>query len=204
MGADAVLVKVLARREVPPGGGPQDVGVAVIDAATCFAAYRWAACGQRQTARVVTVGGERADRSGNFWLPFGVSCELTDGKASTPVIHGGPMIGMECEPNCVIGPATDAVLAIDADVPATPSPCIRCGWCTDHCPARLNVAALNDNFELGRIRRSQKALAMACVECGCCSYVCPARLPLSQRVRQLKQAITSVRRRTTTAAGGEV
>jgi len=191
-GADAMLVKVLTRREVPPGGSTMDVGVAVIDVATCFAVYRWAACGVPPTGRVVTVAGPHARGAGNYWVPFGTPCLELVGRADQPVIHNGPMVGIRCSPESVVGPSTDAVLALGASAAAPPSPCIRCSWCTDHCPARLNVALLNDAFELGRIDRARKLIAPACVECGVCTYVCPARLPLSQRVRQLKRAIRDI------------
>jgi electron transport complex protein RnfC len=89
----------------------------------------------------------------------------------------------------VVGPATTALLALDgAANHGPPSPCIRCGWCTDHCPARLNVAALNDDYELALVDRARRTGVAACVDCGVCTYVCPARLPLTQRVRQLKRA----------------
>jgi len=189
VGAPAMLTKILARRELPPGGTTMDVGVAMVDAATCFAAYRGVACDLPPTARVVTLAGERIERPGNYWVPLGAGCvELTDG-AGPPVIHGGPMVGLRCDDEAVVGPGTDAVLAVEAAPVKPPSPCIRCGWCTDHCPARLNVAALNDAFELGRIDHAHRGLCVtACVECGVCTYICPARLPLSQRVKQLKYA----------------
>lgn len=189
IGAAPMLTKILTGREMPPGGSPMDVGVAVVDPAMCFATYRWVACGAPPTARVVTIAGPRAPRRGNFWIPFGADClSLVDG-AEPPVIHGGPMIGLRVPQDAVVGPATDAVLPLEAEAPAPPTPCIRCGWCTDHCPARLNVSALNDMYELGQVIRARRIGAMACVECGVCSYVCPARLPLTQRVKHLKQAI---------------
>ncbi len=188
-GADNILVKLLTRREAPVGGDTMDAGAAVIDVASCFATYRWVACGLPPAARVVTVSGERIAEPGNLWVPFGASCELLAEGAEPPVIHGGPMVGLKIKAGAVVGPATDAVLAIEAPVPTNPTPCIRCGWCTDHCPARLNVAAINDIFELGQVEQARKAGVPACVECGVCSYVCPARLPLSQRVKQLKWAI---------------
>ena len=55
--ADSILVKVLTRRQVPPGLTPMDAGVAVIDPATCFAIYRWIACDQKLPGRIVTVSG---------------------------------------------------------------------------------------------------------------------------------------------------
>ncbi|HUU21213.1 MAG TPA: RnfABCDGE type electron transport complex subunit C [Phycisphaerae bacterium] len=192
-GNDTMLVKVLCRREVPPGGGPIDVGAAVIDVATCFAVYRWVACGAPPTARVVTVSGERTASPGNLWVPFGARCRELAGPADPPIIHGGPMSGLRCPPDAVVTPATDAVLAIDTPPFAAATPCIRCGWCTDHCPARLNVAALNDAFELGELDRSERLGAPACVACGVCTYVCPARLPLSQRVKRMKRLISASR-----------
>lgn len=189
--ADAILVKILTRREVPPDGGAMDVGAAVIGAAACFAVFRQVACGQPPTGRVVTVSGERASQAGNFYVPFGMSCLELAGDAASAVIHGGPMTGLRCDEDVVVGLATNAVLAGDPGAPPVAGPCVRCGWCTDHCPMRLNVAILNDAFELADIERAERLTAMACVECGVCSYVCPARLPLTRRMKQLKQAIRS-------------
>jgi electron transport complex protein RnfC len=193
--ADNVLIKVLTGREVPVQGSPMDLGVAVVDPATCFAVFRWVACSEPCTHRVVTVAGPRAPRPGNYWVPFGADCRrLLDG-AEDPLVHGGPMVGKRLEPGAVVNASTDALLAIDAPNPHVPTPCIRCGWCTDHCPARLNVAALNDAFELGDVAYAHRAGALACVECGLCSYVCPARLALSQRVRRLKRNLFFLRHR---------
>lgn len=190
--ADAMLLKVLTRREAPLGGSPLDLGVAVIDAATCFAAYRWAACAIPPTGRVVTVAGPRTTRQGNFFVPFGVRCKDLTHPAADPILHGGTMVGLRCTDGAVVGPASNCVLAVSTVPAPLPGPCIRCGWCTDHCPARLNVASLNDHYELGQLDRSRRAGVAACVECGVCSYICPARLPLSQRVKQLKRLLRPV------------
>ncbi len=195
IGTDALLTKVLARREPPLGGSTLDAGVAVTDAPTCFAAYRWVACGAPMTARVVTVAGERVVEGANVWTPFGVDCAFLAGSAEPPLVHGGAMSGLPMDDDAVAWAATEAVLALDAVAPPAPTPCIRCSWCTDHCPARLNVAALNDHFELGHIEDAHAAGVLACVECGICSYICPARLPLAHRVRQLKIGMAALRRR---------
>jgi electron transport complex protein RnfC len=193
-GAEAILVKLLTRREMPPGGTVMDVGVATTGAATCLAVHNWVACGIRAVGRVVTVSGARATRPGNYWSPFGASCASLVGRADQPVIHNGPMVGVRCTDQTVVTPSTDAVLAVASVVPASPSPCIRCSWCTDHCPARLNVAELNDAFELSDLSLARRLTAQACVECGVCTYVCPARLPLSQRVKQLKRVLCGLDR----------
>lgn len=193
-GADKILLKVLTGKEVPPGREPMDVGVAVTDVATCLSVYRAAVYGEPATGRVVTVSGERASNPGNFYVPFGASYRELTGAVDSPIIHGGPMNGLRCPEDAVVGPSSDAVLAIDSPAPAAATPCIRCGWCTDHCPARLNVAVLNDVYELGQMDQARRLSAEACIGCGVCSYICPARLPLSQRVKQLTRSITAERR----------
>jgi len=190
-GEDAILVKILMRREVPGGGGTMEVGAAVVGASACLAVYQCVACGLPATGRVVTVSGERVAEPGNYYVPFGEACLELAGDVMPPVIHGGPMTGLDCMADMVVGPATDAVLAVEAAETPTAGPCIRCAWCRDHCPTRLNVSAMNDAFELAQIGRAERLGAMACVECGVCSYVCPARLPLTQRMKQLKRAIRS-------------
>ena len=139
--------------------------------------------------RVLVVDDHAVVRGGLrlFLLAF-EDLELV-GEAGRPVIHNGAMVGLRCPSQAVVTPATNAVLALEASVPAAPGPCIRCAWCTDHCPARLNVAALNDLYELGRVTSADPLGALSCVECGVCSYVCPARLPLTERVRALKRSI---------------
>ncbi len=189
IGNDTILVKVLCRREAPPGGRTMEVGVAVIDPATCFAAYRWAACNEPPTHRVVTLAGDRADAPGNVWTPLGADCLALAPDTADPVIHGGPMVGFRCDRDTVVSPGTDAVLALHARPVLPPGPCIRCSWCTDHCPVRLNVAALNDAFELGDLEHADHLGATACIECGVCSFVCPARLPLTQRVKEIKHIL---------------
>jgi electron transport complex protein RnfC len=186
-GADALLVKVLTRRRIAPGGLPTDAGVAVIGPACCLAVYRWVVYGLPATARVVTVSGERAGQRENYWTAVGTPCGELIGGAG-PLLHGGPMVGLRAGGGAVVTPATDAVLAIDEAPLPVPTPCIRCGWCTDLCPARLNVAILNDDFELAQAEHAHRLGVKACLACGVCSYVCPARLPLAARMGRLKQA----------------
>jgi electron transport complex protein RnfC len=203
MGADSILTKVLTRREAPPGRSPLSVGTAMLDAPTCLAVHQWMVRSRRMLGRVVTVAGPHTARPGNFWTPFGTPCAdlasltagVKPGGGSEPaLIHGGPMAGTLCDARAVVTPATGALLSLEAAGLPLPGPCIRCGWCTDHCPARLNVAMLNDAFELSLVDRAALGGVLACVECGVCGYICPAKLPLTQRVKQLKRQIVALRR----------
>jgi electron transport complex protein RnfC len=193
IGAPPILTKVLTRREVRPGGGGLQVGVAVTDATTCWAAYRWVACNERPVGRVVTVSGSRARERGNRFVPFGAEMTAVlsgaDARGEGPAVAGSAMSGRPVVADAVCGPATSELLALPAVRTGLPTQCIRCGWCTQLCPARLNVAALNDDFELVRIDGAERRGALACMDCGICTYVCPARLPLARRVARLKRTI---------------
>ncbi|OPX25295.1 MAG: hypothetical protein B1H04_00235 [Planctomycetales bacterium 4484_123] len=193
IGAEAMIVKVLTRREIPPGGTAMDVGVAVTDAATCWLTYRWVACGEPPTARVVTLSGPALHRPGNYLVPFGAEIEellaLAGLDAQAWGVCGPAMSGQLATAGAVTGPGGNAVLGLHPQQAGPPTQCIRCGWCSENCPARLNVAALNDDFELNRPTQAARRGVLACVGCGICSYLCPARLPLSRRVALLKRAI---------------
>lgn len=196
IGADPMLARIITGRECPPGGSVMDVGAAVVCPSTCFAVYRWVVCGTPPAGRVVTRAGPAAGARGNVWAWYGTHCrELLDTETDALAIHGGPMTGLALPDDAVVGPSTNALLSFPQVPPEAPAPCVRCGWCTDHCPSRLNVAKLNDLFELGDFQEAGEDGALACMDCGVCSYVCPSRLPLTQRVKMLKSAIRAHRRR---------
>ncbi len=190
MGADNILATILAGREVPIGRTPMSIGIAIIDAATCLALYRWIQCEHKLAGRVVTLAGPMAEKPGNYFVPFGTPVNTLTGKTDALVIHNGPMTGIPCPKDAVVTEATNAILMLKKTQADPPRQCIRCGWCTDHCPARINVAAINDDYELGLLDQAKNRGVKACVGCGVCSYVCPAKLPLTKRMNQLRWTVT--------------
>ncbi len=203
IGADNILLSVLTGKEVPCGGRPADIGLAITNPATCLAVYRWVACNQRLNGRVVTLAGPNIKRPANVLVPFGTNCYELASPAEPPIVIGSPMIGRIASPRSVVGPGTDAILALKPTKPGSSTQCIRCGWCRDHCPTRLNVAVLNDLYELGHVEPADDLGALSCLGCGVCTYICPARLPLTERVRQLKLALHSLPGRGQAAAEAE-
>ena len=189
-----MLTKVLTGRKVSPGRTPMAVGVAVVNVAACLAVHRCVVVGQRPTHRVVTVSGEGVGRPGNYMVPFGAAARWVLDAAEAPgdtgrFCHGGPMTGAPLPEQAVVSPSTSGLLSLPEAAGEVAGACIRCAWCTDYCPVRLNVADLNDVFELGQIGRAGRWGVTACLGCGVCSYVCPARLPLTFRMQQLKRAV---------------
>jgi electron transport complex protein RnfC len=189
IGNDKILLKVLTGLEAPAGGSCLDVGAALVDIHACLAVTRWVRSESRTLQRVVTVSGAQIIKPANLLVPIGMRCSELTGMTPRSLTHNGPMAGLACTSNAVVTPVTDAVLAIGLSDLATPYTCIRCGWCGDHCPSRLNVAALNDAYELVDVAWARRMGATACIGCGICSYVCPSRLPLAERAKALHQAV---------------
>lgn len=196
-GAEKILIKVLLGREVPSGGLPSEVGVAVFNVATLAQIGDLLPRRQGLIERVITITGPAVEKPGNYLTAIGTPLRwaleqagCTDQTAS--VVLGGPMMGPAIGSLDV--PVTKGVSGVLVLTSRTANghrriyPCIRCGACVDVCPMRLNPS------RLGMLARKERYPEMEaefhlndCFECGCCSYICPSHIPLVQYFRIGKQ-----------------
>ncbi len=198
-GAEKVLIKSLLNREVPAGGLPSDVGVAVFNVATLAQIGELLPQRQGLIERIITVTGEGIEKPGNYLVPLGtpvrhvLACVgLKPG--NTRIVFGGPMMGTAISSwDTPITKGVSGILVIpggDTTSRGEERPCIKCGACLDVCPVHLNPCYLG---QLARVRDYERMAEqyhlMDCFECGCCSYVCPADIPLVQHFRIAKQIV---------------
>jgi electron transport complex protein RnfC len=110
------------------------------------------------------------------------------------LIMGGSMMGQSLPhddmpvikaSNCVI-----AASALDLQPRAAEMPCIRCGNCSEVCPAMLLPQQLHWYALARNLDELETYGLMDCIECGCCDYVCPSQIPLAERFRDMKPALT--------------
>jgi electron transport complex protein RnfC len=198
-GGERQLIRVLTGREVPSQGLPADIGVICQNVGTAAAVYNAVARGRPLLSRIVTVSGTGIARPGNIEALIG-----------TPVSHlvaacggytrdverlliGGPMMGYAIGSDAIpVVKTSNCILAVthaEMPPPPPPQPCIRCGRCTEVCPAdllpqQLYWYARSDNHDA-----AQDYDLFDCIECGCCAYVCPSHIPLVQYYRHAKTAI---------------
>lgn len=193
-GAEKMLIKSLLDREVPSGGLPADVGVAVFNVGTLAQMGELVPLGRGIIERVVTVSGPAVENPGNFMVPIGtplgflleqVGVKDTAGE----VILGGPMMGTAVASMLV--PVTKAVSGVvvlenkDQDLSERPVyPCIKCGECLKACPISLNPSMLGQLAQVREYERMAGEFHLNdCFECGSCAYVCPSNIPLTQYFR---------------------
>lgn len=204
-GGEKQLIQVLTGREVPRKGLPADVGCVMFNVGTCFAIADAVFSGKPLTQRVVTLTGDALQTPQNVWALLGTPIAhllahagYSPKKQTKPnVIMGGPMMGFTVTSlnvpvvkitNCLLVPAKQ-----ELPDPNDERACIRCGFCTDACPASLLPQQLYWYSKAQDLDKAQEYNLFDCIECGACAYVCPSEIPLVHYYRKTKADIRNQR-----------
>lgn len=198
-GSEKQLITLLTGEEVPSGGLPASLGIVCHNTGTARAIKRAICDGEALVSRIVTLTGAALATPCNLEVRIGTPiphllahCGV-DRASLSRVIMGGSLMGVSLPTteapvikitNCLIA-TTEAELPR----PAPAQACIRCGMCTDACPAKLLPQQL---YWFARSKEHDKAREhniFDCIECGACAWVCPSNIPLVQYYRAEKAEI---------------
>jgi len=199
-GSEKQLVKAVVNLEVPLGGLPSDVGVAMSNVGTMAAVAMGVIQKIPLTHRIVSVTGGGITNPKNLFVPIGISIgELIDycgglTRDAARIIAGGPMMGFafsDLATPVTKGTSGVTILTHAETARGEETSCVRCGRCVDACPmnlvpTRLAMAARYNNPALARQYNIN-----ACFECGSCTYVCPANIKLVQLIRTGKVQVAA-------------
>ena len=198
-GGEKQLIRILTGKEVPSGQLPAHVGVLVQNVGTAYAAWRAVRYGEPLIERVTTVVGEALKVQRNIRARIGtpISHIIEQhgfiSELCSRLIIGGPMMGYTIEnayvplvktTNCILVPSFSEI----PDAPPAQA-CIRCGMCSEVCPANLLPQQLYWYAQAQDFDKLENYNLMDCIECGACSYVCPSVIPLVQYYRASKATI---------------
>jgi Na+-translocating ferredoxin:NAD+ oxidoreductase subunit C len=201
-GGEKQLIQILTGKEVPSGGLPADIGMVCQNIGTMLAVHDAILLGQPLVSRITTLTGAALDRPTNVVALIGTPIvDLLQFAGLRPerlyrLVMGGPMMGFTLQSmdapiiktsNCLLAGTQD-----ELPPPPVAQPCIRCGFCSEVCPANLLPQQLHW-FALGKDYDQLKRLNLFdCIECGACSYVCPSSIPLVQYYRASKAEIRAL------------
>lgn len=202
-GGEKQLIQVLTGQEVPSGGIPADIGIVCQNVATARAVYRAVCYGEPLISRITTLTGEQFGQACNVEALIGTPVSwLLKHYGYTPagserLIMGGPMMGFTLHDtdtpivktsNCILAPSTSELPNDDLA-----QACIRCGLCTEACPADLLPQQLYWFSRSHEFEKAEHHNLFDCIECGACAYVCPSSIPLVQYYRHAKGEIKAQR-----------
>ena len=196
-GAEKQLIKATARREVPSGGLPMDVGCVVQNVGTAIAVREALRLNRPLYERVTTVTGPGIREPKNLRVRIGTPVksliEFCGGYAGEvgKLIMGGPMMGIAVSSDEVpVLKGTSGVLVLDPAATVFPEhDCIRCGRCVQVCPMGLAPLRLNNLIRRGQFDAAKAEHVKDCIECGCCAYACPAKIRLVHQFKYAKSEI---------------
>jgi electron transport complex protein RnfC len=192
-GGERQLIQALTGNEVPSLARPTDIGYLCQNVGTVVALFRYLESGRPVTTRVTTVTGGGIATPRNFEVRLGTriadliaACGGYTGTVER-LIMGGSMMGMPLASDALaVGSATNCIIAATASElrPKIDAlPCIRCGNCSDVCPAYLLPQELNVAAEYSEFGALESLGLFDCIECGCCDVVCPSLIPLTDTFR---------------------
>ena len=186
-----LLLYTLLSRRLRPGRLPTEQGVIVLDAGAAWAIGRLYLADEPMLHVPITVRDHVRMLSHFVLAPIGMP--LSDlltrlGEDQTDaLIRGGDLLRDLVLPRDAVFSGSELVLHTTAPEPdINPDACIRCGWCVEACPTRVQPAVILEAAQLDDIDLAERAGIEACIDCGICSYVCPSKLPLQEGIRQMK------------------
>ena len=202
-GSEKHLIQAVIKRQVPLGGLPSDVGVAMSNVGTMAAVARAVIHKKPLTHRVISVTGCGIVNPSNVLAPIGVSfgalIDFCGGLKpdAARLVAGGPMMGFafsNLSTPVTKGTGGLTVMTRDEVRSGEQTACVRCGKCVDVCPMNLvptKIAMASRHQDTALSRRYN---IMACFECGSCAYTCPAHIPLVQLIRAGKTRLAAADR----------
>ena len=190
-GGENQLIELIMGKEVPEGRPPNAIGIVCQNVGTAAAVADFFRDGRPLISRVVTVSGrgvaEPLNIDARIGTPMSELFDLAGGvdEDASHLIMGGPMMGKSLpDTNLPVTKATNClILMLPKEISPTRQemPCIRCGECSQVCPAHL----LPQQLLTAARRHDMNSLTVlglnACIECGCCDFVCPSHILLTDR-----------------------
>jgi electron transport complex protein RnfC len=188
----SLLIRRITGRKVSPGKLPTEAGVLMLDAPAAIAIARYLIHGQMMRQVPMGIYDQSQNRAHLLRVPVG--SKLGDilsttgvSEESTELWAGHVLRHVPMNREAVVGSGDLTFFASAPRRTEAAAACLRCGWCVEACPVRIQPAGLLDAAQQNDPQLAEQYGLHACIDCGICSYVCPSRLPLLKSIREMRK-----------------
>jgi electron transport complex protein RnfC len=188
-----LLMYTALGRRLRPGRVPTEQGALLIDGALAVAIGRQALRRQPMLQAPLAVHDHVRDRVAFVVAPIGMPVRQLLGQIGASaegvaLLRGNVLRDNEVSPDAVVSGGELVLHVLPRPAALMPAPCVRCGWCVEGCPTRVQPAGLLEAAQRENLLLADHYGLDACIECGVCTYVCPSNLPILEGIRKLKAA----------------
>jgi electron transport complex protein RnfC len=193
-----LLLYTLLNRRLRPGRLPVEQGVLMLDGAAAVAVGAAELRGEPMSRLPLAIRDHDLGESFFVTAPIGFTVgqvlAILQSRASVPsevpgILRQGDVLrDLRIDSAALVGTSELTLHVSTAPPPINPEPCVRCGWCYEVCPTRVQPAAVLEAAQRNDIDLAERAGLESCIECGLCTYVCPSKLPLLAGIRTFRKS----------------
>lgn len=173
---------------------PSEKGIIVNNVSTIYAIYEMFKYNRPLTERIITITGPGIKKKKNVKVKIGslasdVIKQIDEYKnIKNPLfVVGGPMMGKSIPTDeLVITKDITSILVIEDNFEKN-LPCIKCGKCTEVCPANIMPVLIMEN--INNIDNLNKLNCNKCIGCSLCSYICPSKIEVKEFINIAKEKV---------------
>ncbi len=182
-GSERMLLKNLAKINMPSDKLPIDFGYMIQNVSTCYAVFQAVKYNKPLIERVITVSGDCIKEPKNLLVKIGTPISdiirFCGGLVDTPkkIIFGGLMTGnAQFSLDTPVIKTTNGIVFQNILIEEEIFECVRCGKCVDVCPMSLLPQVIYQYIKQNDFSGADNYGLRECIECGSCSYICPSNI----------------------------
>lgn len=174
---------------------PTEKNILVENVQTVKAIYEMLKYSHPLIERIITINGDGIKKPSNVKVKIGTMInEVIQNTSSYKkkvdnhlFVANGLLNGTSLPSDEIVVTKDLTSIVVLTNVDEKVYPCIKCGKCIKHCPAKIKPVIIMNNLK--NKTYLQKLHPEKCIGCGLCSYICPSRVEVKEFVKKARDLL---------------